>query len=213
MENSVDIFISYAHGDESSPEGKKRQEVLNLIQEAAEKKPFINKLYIDINAINFKDNIQAFAKEIAKAQFIIIILSDKYLKSQWCMQEVSLILESPDFQDRIFPVVLEDAKVNSAEGRAEYTIYWQDKVDKLDEQIKRIRDITQCAPLIEDLKVYKSILKAVSTFTNTIGLMKVLNAESHMKTSFESLFEAIGEQQKTLRSKIDLVKVSEENKK
>jgi sulfatase modifying factor 1 len=129
------------------------------------------------------------------------------------MLEVSLMFENQDYKEKIFPVLLKDARIYSAADRAEYVIDWQNKVKELNKLIKEIENPTITKPLIDNLEEYQRINNVVAKFTKDIGDMHVLNAETLLETDCEILFKAIENQNKTTLSKIDLAKVSEENEK
>jgi formylglycine-generating enzyme len=189
MDTKAEVFISYARGDQNTEEGKKRQLIVDKILNELKEKGY--KVLIDFEQITFKDSIKSFMQNLGKAKYIIIILSDKYLKSQWCMKEVVMMVDYPDFRERIFPIVLDDAKIYDATGRADYVIYWQDQIKILEERIGRITDTGVAIPILLELNDYRKIHRLIADFAETLGFMNVLNAEEHITTNFKALIEAI----------------------
>ena len=189
MDTKTDIFISYARGDQKTEDGKKRQLVVDKILDSLKEKG--HNVFIDIEQILFKGSIKNFMQNLGKAKYIIIILSDKYLKSKWCMMEVVMMIDFPDFRDRIFPIVLEDATIYDASGRADYVIYWQERIKELEGKINIIKDPGAAIPILQELRDYKKIHGLIADFSETLGFMNVLKAEEQIDTNFEVLIKAI----------------------
>jgi internalin A len=78
-------YVSYAWGD-TTPEGRKREEVVNFLCEEARKvgKP----IHRDKDEVGFGESIEKFMTQLAGGDRVFIVLSDKYLKSTFCMSEL-----------------------------------------------------------------------------------------------------------------------------
>jgi internalin A len=64
-------------------------------------------------------------KRIGLAAHVIVVLSDKYLHSPYCMTELHFIyvnsgLDKREFLRRIIPLVLDDARFDTPEDRVKY---------------------------------------------------------------------------------------------
>ena len=108
-----EIFVSYAWGDNSSVDARKRTEVVNRLCETLAKEGW--QIIRDKNAMRSGDLISGFIKMIGQADHNIVVLSDKYLRSPYCMTELYSIYqrsvgEKEDFLRRIVPSVLTDAR-------------------------------------------------------------------------------------------------------
>ena len=67
---------------------------------------------------------------LSKADRIVVILSDKYLKSPYCMYELLQIYQrsgsdKKEFMTHIFPVILDDAEISTLKQKANYGRYWK----------------------------------------------------------------------------------------
>jgi hypothetical protein len=93
------------------------------------------------DAIGYKQKFQEFMQRLSRGKCVILIISDQYLKSENCMYELVEIAKHGEFYDRIFPIILPDAKIYKFTERMEYIRYWQDEINKLREAIKGV-DIT-----------------------------------------------------------------------
>jgi internalin A len=82
------------------------------------------------------DLISGFMKRIGLADHVIVVLSDKYLRSPYCMTELYSIYqrsvgEKDEFLRRIIPLVLKDARFGTPEKRVQYAKHWEARYQKL----------------------------------------------------------------------------------
>ena len=126
------VYISYAWGGESE---KLADRLETTCLDSG-----IN-VYRDKKNILYKGLIQEFMKELGKSKCIIVIISDKYLKSENCMFELTEIAGNGSFYDRIFPIILKDAKIFKPIERIEYVKYWEKRIQELDVAIKSVSSV------------------------------------------------------------------------
>ena len=81
-----EIFVSYAWGDDSSETARKRAEVVDRLCETLANESW--NIIRDKNAMRSGDLISGFMKRIGVADHVIVVLSDKYLRSPYCMAEL-----------------------------------------------------------------------------------------------------------------------------
>jgi internalin A len=110
--SSREVFISYAHGDQS-PEGKERQRIVDEIAKALGNHPQQINVRIDRDELRPGHLISAFMDRLAAADRIIVVISDQYLRSEYCMYELFMIYQNcrkqaDDFHQRIIPIILPD---------------------------------------------------------------------------------------------------------
>jgi hypothetical protein len=96
-------FISYAWNDKVNNNkpgvelNDKRENIVNLIQQEfkCEEDGGINlyTLFRDRNDLNYGDSIDSFMHTIGAGKSVIIVVTDKYLKSEYCMIEALRVLE------------------------------------------------------------------------------------------------------------------------
>ena len=104
-------YISYNWQEDSN-------EIANQIVQAFEAKGI--KVIRDQIHTKYKDSIKEFMQQIGQGQCVIAVISDRYLKSPNCMFELVEIAKNEDFYNRIFPIVLPDAKIYDDENRLDY---------------------------------------------------------------------------------------------
>jgi internalin A len=130
--------VSYAWGDESA-EGREREAIVDRLCEAAEQKGLV--IRRDKRVLRLGDSISKFMQRLAGGDRIFVILSDKYLHSPSCMNELLQIwrkcsAEEEKFFDRVRAYIIRDTRIFSVPDRAQYAIHWQQEYEKVDELIR-----------------------------------------------------------------------------
>src|SRR5580658_4504747 len=123
-------FVSYAWKDDKTAEGKEREAIVDRLCEEAEARgaPIVR----DKDALRIGDSISKFMDQIGQGDRIFAILSEKYLKSPFCMYELFSVWREcrqneEEFVDRLRVYVLDDAKIFSPGDRMVIARYWRDQ--------------------------------------------------------------------------------------
>ncbi len=182
-----EVFISYAWGGES-------EQVTDKVCEALSQKGY--QVVRDKKDLKYKGNIKEFMRNIGRGKFVAVIISDKYLKSENCMYEMLEIKGNGGLYDRIFPIVLNDAKIYEVSDRIDYKNYWDEKVETLRKKIKEIRDPVGTEGYVEKMNQYSDIMRIVDGITTMLNDMNTLTPEMHQGNNFEILIKAIEEEQR-----------------
>ena len=176
------IYISYAWGGES-------EEIVDLLDAELQEKEL--KLIRDKRDLGYKGSIVEFMKDIGKGNKIIVVISEKYLKSENCMFELTQIYENKDFAKRIFPIVLEDSDIYSPVSRIKYIKYWNDKIAELDEAIKSAGTGLNMTQIQQELNNYGNIRAAFDNMAFTLKDMNALTPEMHRNENFEDIYKQL----------------------
>ena len=80
---------------------------------------------------------------LGRSDRVLVILSEKYLRSISCMTELHLIYqrsqgEQGEFRRRVIPVALEDARFSTPEERADHADHWQARMEGLEKRWKSL---------------------------------------------------------------------------
>lgn len=124
-------YVSYAWRDASS---QNREEIVDQLCDEAEGRdsPIIR----DKATLKVGDSIARFMKQIGQGDRVFVILSDKYLKSPFCMFELFEIWrnckrDEDDFIRRCKIYCLDDTNIWTIEERLGYAEYWETKYEKI----------------------------------------------------------------------------------
>ena len=175
------VFISYAWKGES-------EEIVNQIDRALQERGI--RLVRDKRDLGYKGSIGEFMERIGRGNCVIVVISDKYLRSPNCMFELVEIADGKSFYDRIFPVVLNDANVYDPIKRIEYVKYWEVKRAELAEAMKTL-DPANLQGIREDMDLYDRIRDRIAGLASTLKDMNTLTAEAHRDSDFSELYAAI----------------------
>lgn len=179
--SSTELYISYAWQGAS-------EEMANLIESTLKSNQI--RLVRDKSDLGYKGGITEFMNRIGKAKGVVVVVSDKYLKSGYCMYELTEIYRHADFKGRIFPIVMEDAKIFDPNGRLAYKMEWKQRLEKLDEEI-RSAGAEALGTLGEQYKGFKRIYDEFDAIVSQLSDMNVLTPDIHKSTHFEELIKAI----------------------
>jgi hypothetical protein len=180
-EDSKEIFISYAWGGES-------EDLVNQLDEAFQSRGIT--IIRDKRDLGFKGRIKAFMERIGRGKAIIVVISEKYLKSENCMFELVQIAKNGQFYDRIFPVVMSDANIYKPTQRIKYIQYWEKQIEELSEAMKTVSP-ANLQGFREDIDLYTEIRGTIAELTNLLKDMNTLTPSIHIESDFEALFKAV----------------------
>lgn len=193
------VFLSYCWKD---------QEVVNLVENRL--LPLIKDKFVisrDIRDIAYKESLKKFMQTISSHEFVIMILSDRYLKSINCMYEVMEVLKDKNYADKLLFIVLSDADkkyfsetvedsiaadIYTARGKAGYTLYWQNVEKELQQLLEQVDEPVYARTQMKDLNRIKRIRLELDDFFEYIADAKGLPLEEHLKTGFADMLKAMG---------------------
>jgi tetratricopeptide (TPR) repeat protein len=181
-----DIFFSYAWG------GEKEEIALRLYQHLQQEGYKVN---IDRYDVAYKGNIVQFMKRMGRASFIVVVISDKYLKSPYCMFELLEIFRksNSDLDEmlaKIYPIVMDDAQIFTPEGIAGYIKYWKAKAASLKKEINEV-ELEYAAELVGDFKTRHEIALNIGLLTKMLGDIKSLGPEELSENNFATITAAL----------------------
>jgi internalin A len=129
-----EYFVSYAWGD-STPEGRTRENVVDHLCDAAKQRGI--SILRDKKIFGLGERISKFMQRLGRGDRVFVVLSDKYLKSPYCMYELFEVWrncrqDDEEFLSRIRVYALPDAKIWSPLERAQLVVYWKVESQKLE---------------------------------------------------------------------------------
>jgi internalin A len=165
-EGGPKIFVSYAWGEETAD----REKIVNELCDRA--KSVGREVIRDKTHMGYGNLISDFMKQIGAGQCVIVVISDKYLRSTYCMNELHQIYQrcagnKEEFLERIIPLVLDDVKIGTLEEQKVYRDHWKTTHESQQEIIKECVDeigpehLTECQLMGQFSKEVLKILKFV----------------------------------------------------
>ena len=181
------VFISYAWGQE----GEEREKIVNQLDQSLQRRGL--KIIRDKRDLGYKGSIRDFMTRIGEGDCVIVVLSDKYLRSKNCMFELVEIAENKQFADRIFPIILPDAKIYDAVDRINYIEYWEQEKAELNEQIRTLKDLSNIQGVSAELNDYDRFRDEIDRLTSILKDMNTLTPDMLREADFQQLYDALFE--------------------
>lgn len=176
------VFISYAWGSES-------EVVANEIEAELSAKAI--RLIRDKVDLGFKGLIREFMEKIGQGNLVVLIISDKYLKSKNCMFELLEVEKKGEFYSRVFPVILPDADIYDSIGIIHYLKYWDEKIKELNARVKELDNLADTRKVQEDINLYTDIRGAIDNLASRLSNMNTLTLEIMRANHYKPLIEGL----------------------
>ena len=182
IKNELGVFVSYAWGGES-------EQIVDKLEQAFVKRGL--SIVRDKRNLGYKGRIEEFEQRIGKGQCIILVISDKYLRSEHCMYELVEISENRAFLNRIFPIVLTDASIYEPGDRLDYIKYWDEKISQLNQKIKDMPLMTNLGGIQSNLNKYARIRASLDDLIALLSDMNTLTPNILAAGDFAALISAV----------------------
>jgi internalin A len=128
VKKSPEVFVSYAWRNPFS---------VDLVEKLCLSLEGEWRIIRDTTGMQRGDLISVFMKRLSRADCVIVVLSNEYLRSRYCMTELydvyrrSLGVED-EFQRRVIPLLLDNSRINDWEDRLVYAQFWKDQYQKME---------------------------------------------------------------------------------
>ena len=153
----------------------------------------------DIRDVIYRGNLEEYMQRAAKSDFVLMILSDEYLKSINCMYEVIEVLNTHELDKKVLPVLNNNVPdIFNQNGRKLYYDYWKNKIVEAEEHSKQHLNEDTLA----ELKKSKSIYECLGEFFNQIKHLKSETFENLKEENYKSIFKIVGWNESIVREEI-----------
>ncbi|MCA3287422.1 MAG: hypothetical protein ING09_12810 [Roseomonas sp.] len=178
--------ISYAWNEKDFT-GPDLETPVNLLCNAADARKV--EILRDKQSMAPGDSIRAFMLHIARSPRIFVFLSDKYLKSAYCMRELyetwrECRQDAEELKQRVRVFKLADASISDVHARAAYRDYWDQEHQKRSALHQRIglrgNDLDEL-DFIESLR-HRDLMNVLSVFQDTLRHSRI---EDFVATAFD----------------------------
>ena len=181
------IFFSYAWGDDTES-GDNREAIVDKLYKSLIEDGY--QVIRDKNDIQYKGLFSELTKRMGRGKFIVVAISDKYLKSANCMSELLEIYRKSnsdihEMSQKIFPIVLDDAKIHDPKDRVDYLKYWEGKKEDLNAKVKGL-GLEYIGAFTDELRIYNEITSIIPILST---LLKDINTLSPALLSADNFAE------------------------
>ncbi|WP_202077563.1 TIR domain-containing protein [Caldalkalibacillus salinus] len=136
------VFLSYCHAD---------ADLADIVEKSLNKHDDIS-VSRDINITQYRDDLDGFMKTIRNHDFVVSIVTSKYLESLNCMYEITELMKDSDFNEKLLFIIVnnDDAKYYKEENkyanteagiydfnkRLSYITYWNNRGKEMENSLK-----------------------------------------------------------------------------
>lgn len=184
------IFISYSWANTN---------LADIIDKAFQPTGLIIKR--DVREIGYKGSIKDYMQQVRSTDFVLLIISDNFLKSPNAMYEVLELLKDTDFKDKILPIVVDNTQIFKPQDRLEYIKFWTEQHKELEEKLKSV-NTTDAMELYKDLKHYEKIRTSIDEFLGVLSDMNSPIFSDLEKNNFQKIFDYVGVSDRVLINEI-----------
>ena len=146
-------------------------------------------LHRDKIKIDTWDSIKKYMQSIKNMDYTILLISDDYLKSSNCMYEVLEVMRDREYQDKIFPVVI-NKNIYRPLIRIDYVKHWKKEYENLETELKDLSP-DEMGNLGKDLKRFLNIKTNIADFLDVVAYMNNPEIED-VNISIENKLAKIG---------------------
>ena len=157
-----EVFLSYAWGDDASPEGRQRAEAADRLCDEL-RRDFV--VHRDRDAIQPGESISDYIDKLTHGRYLVALVSDKYLRSPYCMFETYKLYqacqgEKKQLFERVVPVLLPEVKIAEFLDRVPYLKYWGAKA-KAYEDLMRDPDVRPGESSVKEYRLVRDFANHV----------------------------------------------------
>ena len=191
------IFLSYCQKD---------SEIADLIEDKLS--PLINSDFTisrDNRDVGYLNSFKRFMESIRQHDYVIMLISDRYIKSFNCMFEVTEVLKDSDFGKRILFIVLTDsdkkylnanikdcitADIYTPQGQGSYILYWKKRKEEMHRLIEEL-GYEYALEQIKNIRQIEKITLGLADFYAHVSDAKGLPMQQHLDSNFKDILNIL----------------------
>jgi len=175
------IFLSYSHKD---------KEIADKVETFFNSKNI--RLTRDVRDTPPYSSLKKFMDAIRDHDYVILLISDAYLKSTNCMYEVIQFIQERNYIDRTFPIVIDnEATIFDRSKHSRYIYYWQKKYKELGDEIQTLQN-TGTLSLHEELDKINRFQSNIGEFLNKIADLNCSPLDELESNNYKAILDKIG---------------------
>ncbi|MCL6591981.1 MAG: tetratricopeptide repeat protein [Firmicutes bacterium] len=176
-DQALQIFISYSWRNTAE---------IDLLDQDLQKLGIT--LVRDIRDLKPWENIETFTQRITAMDYVLLMISDPYIKSQNCMSEAIYLMDTdPQFDKKTLPIMIGNVHLEQKSKVRKYEDYWRNEEKRLATQVER-----GSQTVIQDLKIVSQITANFSKFTDYLRGIILVPYSDLKAQNYQIFFQRIG---------------------
>lgn len=123
-------------------------------------------------SVKHGDNYHGFIEEVAKCQYILMVISREFLHSIHCMEEAVLAIKYKTDNQKIIPIYVSYNDIENVEVRKRYITFWNNKLSGLINFTKKNEDKCKINDINKQIKLVNEILDNIDNTLYEIGMIR-----------------------------------------
>jgi len=180
IDEKTRIFLSYSHSN---------IDIANRVDNIFNSKNI--SLTRDVRDLLPYSSLEKFMDTIRDHDYVIILISDEFLKSINCMYEVIQFIQEKKYIDRTFPIIIDkEVQIFNRSIHGEYIRYWQKKYRLLEIRIKSLRTFGMIS-LHRELNKIERIQSNIGDFLDKVADLNCVSLEELESTDYKAIVDRI----------------------
>ena len=182
MANPVKVFVSYSWSKE------RQTKVVEDLERHCQERG-IN-LVRDSNSMQAGQRISDFMRRIADANHVIVVLSEAYFQSKYCLYEWKELLQQKGLEQKIYPINIENIDFGDTKIRRRFIAFWKEKATEEGKAVQLLGP--GIAPDQDgDLNLYKEFAIKIDSLMKQASNMLAVTAEVLNKNQYAGILDLI----------------------
>lgn len=180
IDKGIKVFLSYSHYD------------INIADEVdiSFKSKGILLTRDERDAPEYSD-LEAFMDTVRDHDYVIMLVSDHYLKSINCMYEVIQFIKEKNYSDRTFPITIDnEIKIFDRKKHIKYVDYWQKEYISFESKIKKLRTNGMLSSH-KELNKIGMIRSNIGDFLRNVSFLKCVSLQKLKESKFKAIIDKI----------------------
>lgn len=148
------------------------------------------KLIRDAKTLQPGERISKFMERIAGASHVITVFSQRYFESEYCLYELMNVLQYKGLEQKIYPVMADDLKLDDAAAITKLVQHWKQKRDELEALVIENGAGTNPA-LDERLNLYQEFVIKIGKLMKQAGDILAVQTTTCNEQKYSSVLDLI----------------------
>lgn len=166
----------------------------------------------DIHGYVFKAERGKFIEACDSHDFILLLISDDYLRSPHSMYELTLLYANPTARTKLIPIVLDDAGIFDARRRENYAEYWSHELEQLRRQSAEDNIIIDVSEMKKDIVYYNEIRDNIAVIMDWVANGQHITWQELTDNYCEPLLRLIGLSEEHVRGAVSAIRSAQKRK-
>lgn len=174
------VFLSYSHED---------SKIADELDSALNKCGVTLKR--DIRDVKYRQKFSEFMIGVRDSDYVLMLISDHFLKSEYCMYEVAEFTKDHNYDNRILPIVLDNARIYDYEDCVGYIEYWKNKYTSIKKRAQDL-ELEEISIISKGALRFREFSLILGSFIEQIRDINHKNYIELKKNHFKDILSVIG---------------------